>query len=95
MKARLSRLFSWEVFLSVSTQVFNLLDIKPHVVPLICSILGVGCFGVVFSARVRRVDGAANPRAAEQQRDSENLALKIVLASDPQSDKDKEVPDRP
>ena len=42
-----------------------------------CSILGVGCFGVVFSARVRRVDvGAAA--------DSENLALKIVLASDPQ-----------
>ena len=42
-----------------------------------CSILGVGCFGVVFSARVRRVDvGAAA--------DSENLALKIILASDPQ-----------
>ena len=45
-----------------------------------CSILGVGCFGVVFSARVRRVDiGSA---AA----DSENLALKIILASDPQID---------
>ena len=45
-----------------------------------CSILGVGCFGVVFSARVRRVDiGSA---AA----DSENLALKIILASDPEID---------
>ena len=48
-----------------------------------CSILGVGCFGVVFSARVRKVDGAnARTRQAGQQRDSENLALKIVLASD-------------
>ena len=44
-----------------------------------CSILGVGCFGVVFSARVRRVDiGSAA--------DSENLALKIILASDPEID---------
>ena len=44
-----------------------------------CSILGVGCFGVVFSARVRRVDVGAAAAA-----DSENLALKIVLACDPQ-----------
>ena len=44
-----------------------------------CSILGVGCFGVVFSARVRRVDIGAVA-------DSENLALKIILASDPEID---------
>ena len=50
-----------------------------------CSILGVGCFGVVFSARVRRVDvGAENARTRPAAADSENLALKIILASDPQ-----------
>jgi len=45
------------------------------------SILGVGCFGVVFSARVRKVDGenARTRPAAGQRGDSENLALKIVL----------------
>ena len=45
-----------------------------------CSILGVGCFGVVFSARVRRVD------VGSAAADSENLALKIILASDPEID---------